>query len=204
MAKDWTGDGWSTFVMNTRKKESEVQENDFYATSPEAIEAFLAVLKRDKLELPKDAWENASGQGHIVKVLKAHGYDVFASDIVDRGCCDEKIDFLSDLSKAGKYSLILTNPPFKFAKEFCEKSLRDVKDDGWVCMFLPLTILEGKDRFKFYRDNPPKYVYVYSSRQGCGKGGGVFKNSGARAYAFIVWHKGEKTEPILRWIPPNN
>jgi hypothetical protein len=202
MEKDWIGDGWSTFVMNTRKKESEVEEGDFYATHPSAVKSFLNQLKEDKIELPKDCWENASGQGHIVNVLKDYGYTVFSSDIKNRGCCDEEIDFLTTTLHKEEYSLILTNPPYKYSLEFCKKSLEYVRDDGWVCMFLPLTILEGKERFLFYKNNPPKYVYVYSARQGCGKGGGEFKNSGARAYCWLVFHKGERTEPTIKWIKP--
>jgi hypothetical protein len=67
-------------------------------------------------------------------------------------------------------------------------------------MLLKITFLETKKRYDFFKINPPKYIYVFVNRQGCGKGGGEFKNGGAALYSWMIWIKGSKTEPIIRWI----
>ena len=41
-----------------------------------------------------DIYEPCCGQGHISKVLIENGYNVFSSDLVDRGYGTPRIDFL--------------------------------------------------------------------------------------------------------------
>ena len=45
---------------------------------------------------------------------------------------------------------ILTNPPYKLAKEFVEHALEVVEDGYYVVMFLKLTFLEGKARKELF------------------------------------------------------
>ena len=54
------------------------------------------------------------------KVLNEDGYDVFSSDLIDRGYGEAPIDFLDDnqIKKIGKYDVVMTNPPFCNGKEF--------------------------------------------------------------------------------------
>lgn len=66
-------------------------------------------------------------------------------------------------------------------------------------MFLKLQFLEGKNRKKFFKENPPKVVYVSSSRLECGING-KFSGTSAVAYAWFVWEKGFKGEPVIRWF----
>lgn len=96
---------------------------------------------------------------------------------------------------------ILTNPPYKYAKEFVEHSL-DLLNKGCYCvMFLKIQFLEGKDRRKLFDNYPPKYVYVNSARQTCYINGDMSKKmSSASCYCWFVWEKGFKGEPIIRWI----
>ena len=44
---------------------------------------------------------------------------------------------------------IITNPPYKYAKEFVEKSLELIREGGKVAMLLKLTFLEGQKRQVF-------------------------------------------------------
>ncbi len=70
-------------------------------------------------------------------------------------------------------------------------------------MLLKIQFLEGKERYKFFRKNPPKFVYVNSSRQNCARNADFkthIRNS-AICYAWFVWQKGFSGEPIIRWIP---
>lgn len=93
---------------------------------------------------------------------------------------------------------IVTNPPYKFAKEFIEKALELVPEGNKVCMFLKIQFMEGKTRRKLFEENPPKTIWVSSSRIQCGKNG-VFKGSMV-AYGWYIWEKGYKGQTTLKWF----
>lgn len=146
----------------------------------------------------------AGGGGHLVTTLRDLGYRVIATDLRDRGCADSTpgVDFLT--ATPDEPCNILTNPPYKYAKEFIEHGL-DILEDGYMLiMFLKLSFLEGKNRKGLYEKNPPKYIYVSSSRIDCAKNGDFtgFKETGnsAVAYAWYVWEKGFTGEPTIRWF----
>lgn len=96
---------------------------------------------------------------------------------------------------------IITNPPYKYALEFVEKALEVVEPGRKVAMFLKLQFLEGKKRKPFFLNNPPKVVYVSSSRILCAKNGKFDEyTSSAVAYAWFVWKKGFSGDPVIKWI----
>lgn len=201
--KDWTGNRNSTFVMlgasNHTNKEREV--NDFYATDPHALEIFLDKLEQDNIKLHRNIWECACGQGHLSEVLKRKGYHVVSSDIFDRGYENTYIiNFLDNINKNIKMD-ILTNPPYKYAQEFVEKSLEIQANGYYTIMFLKIQFLEGQARKKLFQKYPPKYVYVNSARQICYINGDMSKKmSSASCYCWFIWEKGWKGETIVRWI----
>ena len=112
--------------------------NDYYATDPHSVEKLLEVETFDHY-----IWEPACGEGHISKVLEAHGYSVESSDLIYRGFGDtEPCDFLAD-----DYEFdgdIITNPPYKHAQEFVEKALDSIKNGHKVAMLMRLLFVEGK------------------------------------------------------------
>ena len=200
--KDWTGNAKSIFTCNgaSNHSEGERQQHDYYATEPKAVELLL-----EQECFSPYVWECACGEGHISEVLKAHGYKVKSSDLYDRGYeGTETIDFLT-VKKEDIYhdfsSDIITNPPYKYAKEFVGKALEISMDSTKVAMLLKLTFLEGKARKKLFEIAPPKRIYVFSSRVKCAKNG-EFENIGssAVAYAWYVWEKGYKGDPVIKWI----
>lgn len=175
--------------------ESERQKEDYYATYPLAVEK---LLKNE--EFNEHIWECACGEGHISKVLRKHGYNVFSTDIINRGYGDDTYDFLSgDVNKF--YGDIITNPPYKQAQEFIEEALNVIPYGNKVAMLLRLQFLEGKKRRELYKYNPPKRIYVFSGRIPCAKNGDFGEaNRSAVAYAWFVWEKGFQGEPVIRWI----
>lgn len=193
MSKDWTGNYHSVCgclgAHNECKEDRE--ENDFYATHPIAAEWLI------KLEnLDNNIWECACGQGHLGKVFEEHGYNVLATDLIDRGYGQGGVDFLkSDGLFVGD---IVTNPPYKYAQEFIEHALNLIPDGYKVCMFLKVQFLEGKARRELYENCPPRTVYISSSRIQCGRNGD-FKGSMV-AYAWYVWEKGYHGDTILKWF----
>ena len=183
-------------VCLQRSKQSfggEREPNDYYATEPNAVELLL-----EQETFTPYVWEPACGEGHISKVLEAHGYKVLSTDLIDRGYGEGGVDFLSikiaDISRD-----IITNPPYKYAKEFVEHALEISSESTKVAMFLKLTFLEGQSRRELFAKNPPKTVYVSSARLQCGKNG-VFEGSSATAYAWFVWEKGYHGRTVIKWI----
>ena len=167
-------------VGNSRHADAEPY--DYYATDPRAVELLL-----EQERFSENIWEPACGEGHISKVLEAHGHKVFSTDLIDRGFGVGGKDFLTEsMAFDGD---IITNPPYKYARAFVEKALESVPEGNKVAMFLKLTFLEGKARQAFFKKCPPQTVYVSSSRLECGKNG-VFLNGSAVAYAWYVWKKG--------------
>lgn len=210
--RDYTGNSKTVFsiIGASNHSATDRQSDDFYATPPSAVEQLL-----DLVRFPRRIWEPACGLGHISKVLSARGHEVFSTDLVDRGFGIGGIDFLSlrpgngDLGVRGSapslpFSLpfdgsVVTNPPYKFAQEFVETALDLVAEGHKVAMFLKLTFLEGKSRRALFDRGCLERVYVSSSRLGCGKNGTEW-NPSAVCYAWFIWRKGYKGDPVIKWF----
>lgn len=91
---------------------------------------------------------------------------------------------------------IVTNPPYKYAQEFIEHALNILPEGKKACMFLKVQFMEGKSRRKLFDSQPPKRIWVSSSRIQCGRNG-IFKGSMV-AYAWYIWEKGYKGETTLK------
>jgi hypothetical protein len=163
-------------------RRTDAEPNDYYATEPRAIELLLEQEQFSEL-----IWEPACGEGHISKVLEEHGHSVYSTDLIDRGYGLGGKDFLNE--NGVFHGDIITNPPYKQAREFVEKALEVVAPGNKVAMFLKLSFLESKGRRELFRNNPPQAVYVSPSRLQCGKNG-VFGGSSTVAYAWFVWRRG--------------
>lgn len=193
--KDWTGNSQAVHAVNRRCTDS--KENDYYATDPKAVELLL-----EEETFSPYIWECACGEGHISKVLEKHGYKVLSTDLVDRDYGEGGVDFLKLTKEDIKGDLprdIITNPPYKYAKEFVEHALEISADSTKIAMFLKLTFLEGQGRRELFRTNPPQTVYVSSARLECGKDG-VFTGQSAVAYCWVVWRKGHAGPTNIKWI----
>lgn len=192
--KDWIGNKKTTFVTlgSSSHSEHEREENDYYATEPRVIKELFEVE-----QFSPQIWECACGEGHLSEAMKKLGKEVISTDLIARGYGGAGEDFLKQSS--GYDCDIITNPPYKYAQEFCEKALELTGNK--VAMFLKLTFLEGQKRKKFFDKYPPKTVYVYSSRRKCALNGS-FETTGssAAAYAWFVWEKGFRDAPVIKWI----
>jgi hypothetical protein len=174
----------------------ERQENDFYATDPKALEVFL-----DEVGIPiGNVWECACGEGHLAEVLKERRMLGKASDLYDRGYGEVGVNFYEQLSEWN--GDILTNPPYSNAVEFCKHALQLVPTGRFVVMLMRIQFLEGQRRKPFLLSNPPKYVYVSSSRLLLAKNADFVKYNtpSANCYAWFVWQKGYKGETRLGWF----
>lgn len=171
------------------------EQNDFYATDPHALELLL-----DLEDFSENIWECACGEGHLSKVLEKQGYNVRSTDLVDRGYGKSSVDFLKCTEKFD--GDIITNPPYRWGKEFVEKALELIGDGHKVAFFLKVQFLEGKARRKLFDVAPPRKIYVSSHRLRCAKNGDFKKSKDATAvaYAWFIWEKGYKGAPEIGWF----
>jgi len=177
-------------------------ENDFYATDKNSTRGLLDIhnIESDSF------YEPCVGQGHIVEVLKEYfpNAEYTYSDLVDRGYENTQIfDYLNTETDI-KADWIITNPPYKLAKEFISKSLTQANKG--VAMFLKIQFLEGQARKEWFKNTPLKYVYVFSKRQDPLRDGMELnpktgkKWGSTMCFAWFVWEIGYEGEPIIRWI----
>jgi hypothetical protein len=171
------------------------EDNDYYATDPKAIHQ---LLKYESFN--ENIWECACGEGNLSKPLKEYGYNVFSTDLIDRGYQDKELDFLTTNIKFN--GDIITNPPFKYSTEFILKALDSIPMGNKVAMFLKINYLSGKKRYnEIYSKYPPYRVYVFSGRVACSKNNTPegFKG-GAMDYVWMIWEKGKLGPTELKWI----
>ena len=192
--KDWTGNKTSTITTSGFHNNSahERETNDFYATSPVALEKLLEKESFDNV------WECACGMGNLSEVLKAKGIHGKSSDLINRGY-GEQIDFLNhNIDWRGD---IITNPPYREATAFVYKAIETLKDGRKLAMIFPQRYLSSKTRYKLFTQYPPKIVYAFSGRIGCALNNNFNLHSNSAVdYLWIVWQKGFKGDTILKWI----
>ena len=153
-----------------------------------------------ELELFENILEPSCGEGHLSEAFIKNGIQVTSSDLIDRGYGIQK-DFFEYNNWDGD---IVTNPPYKYAQQFVEHALNIIPEGRKVAMFLKIQFLEGKKRKTLFENNPPRTVYVSSSRLLCAKNAEfekMIKGGGsAVAYGWFVWKKGHKGETTLKWF----
>ena len=205
------------YITNHRKKEKEIVPFEFYSTHKNSVRTFLTEFLID--HQIKYAWEPACGLGNISKVLEEFGIKHISSDIVDRTPQLNNfiggLDFLEQKDLIDGFDTIITNPPFKYAEEFVKKAA-ELNPEKYIIMYLKLTFLEGKKRYKLFQDFKPSKIYIHPSRQGCSpEGKEEFNNGGAVCYAWYVWEtddlvlingkdKIKRDHTDIYWLPLNS
>ncbi len=130
------------------------REHDFYPTAPEAT---LALLKKEQrhLEAYGTVWEPACGDGAIAKLLPGN---VIATDLIDRGY-GTLADFLTSPKRA---PAIVTNPPFKLARQFIEHAWWLEVD--YLALLLKSTFWHAANRVSLWRGWAPTVEYKLTWR----------------------------------------
>lgn len=173
--KDWTGNGnsiWKTLGASNHTNE-EREPNEFYATSPEAID-----LLKKKIDLPKQILEPACGSGCLSERLIELGHEVKSYDLIDRGYGEVQDFFkMTEPPFEGDFAIV-TNPPYKIVTPWVLHCLELVPEGHLVCLFLKTTFLESKGRYeKIFRNSPPRQGFTVH-REGL-----VRQKRGLRLYA---------------------
>jgi hypothetical protein len=171
--------------------------HDLYSTPDVAVEALLRVWTPPAGII----WEPASGLNPIVKVLRAHGHDVIASDLVDYGADPTArygVDFLTATAPPGVTSVI-TNPPFKLIEQFVAHAGALVP---CVCVLCRLAFLESERRCRLLDDAGLHQVFVFRKRLPMMHDAfwtGKKANSGM-AFAWMIWTRSYRGPALLRRV----
>ena len=182
----------SIFTGGATQTHGKRQGEDYYATPPTTTKLFLDSFDLSKF---KNILEPSCGGGYMAEVIKEYypNANIDCTDLIDRGYGQGGIDFLNhNFDK--QYDLVITNPPFKLAKEFIEKAL-EVSNDT-VIMLAKIQLLESEDRKDFLKNSCLKYIYGHSKRQSCWKNGDSINPntgkqwSGAMMLAWYVFERG--------------
>lgn len=181
-------------------------ENDFYATNPVAVGKLLAKYDFNGTTM----LEPCVGMGHIAYTVSAiyhhsKNIEVTALDIVDRGYPDTIVQNFLTWETDKKFEMIISNPPYSLGKEFIEKGMELLTENGQMAMFLKIQFLEGAKRKELFEKYPPKYIYVFRNRMATFNNGEPLDPNGKKwattmCHAWFVWEKGSTSEPIVRWI----
>jgi hypothetical protein len=174
------------------------RKDDLYETPECATRALLAVES-----LPSGPiWEPACGPGAIVRVLRAAGHRVYATDLVDYGSPDQDahgVDFLMESSAPDSIASIVTNPPFKLADQFVRHALLLCPR---VYMLLRLAFLESERRSGILDNGLLKRVYVFRERLPMMHRAGWDgpRASSAMAFAWFCWDRQHRGPAALHRI----
>jgi len=169
------------------------EKDDFYPTFPAATEALLRVET-----FTGSIWECACGEGDMSRVLEAAGHQVISTDLEDRGFGEPRTDFLMEWQ--ARAPNIVTNPPFKLAREFVDHAL--ALSTGKVAMFLRLAFLEGVERGAWFPSTPLARVWIMSRRVPMQRGRlkAVGDGHGVIAFAWLVWDHDHAGAPTIGWL----
>ena len=160
------------------------EKDDFYPTPPEATMALM-----DRETFNGNIWECACGNGAMSKVIIYKGYEVYSSDLIDRGYGKTGIDFLKADKKVDN---IITNPPFNLSTEFTIKALKQAKYQ--VAMLNKLSFLEGLKRKELvFSQKKLKKIWIFSRRV-------RFGGNGLMAFAWFIFDKNYNGLPEVDWI----
>lgn len=196
----------SKALMVTRRSSYDEHLDDF-PTPPWATRALLRYVMPSIRIKNKLVDEPACGRGHMVKVLRESGANVWGSDIFDYGGLqDDMLDYLDERSSRAPCDLVISNPPFKLAQRFVERALGHTRL-GVAMILRTLWIDTGDKRYEFVNKNPPNLVMVYAGRMDAARGKILRSNSSFMSHSVFWWdHRARLISgqrPALGWIPPS-
>lgn len=184
-------------LINQRENKQDYQKTlDFFPTPKYATRMLFEYGDLD-INQYSTVLEPCAGMYHMSSTIEEFITNITAKDIIHGD------DFLNN-SCDKKYDWVITNPPYKYATEFVNKSLK-LTNKG-VCMFLRYTFNEGQRRYEaLFKDNPPSKILNFSKRIGL-KHGETDSNAGSAVlYQWFIWEHGwDENYSKLYYLPPIN
>jgi hypothetical protein len=178
-------------IQNRNAYDDGLDDLDPYFTCPEAVASLIAL---EGNRLPQRLWEPAAGDGAIVRLLRAAGHSVIASDVHDYGLegCGIR-DYLTAEPPAGIEGIV-TNPPYRLAQQFAEKALGEVP---YVAFLVRSNFdVEGVKRMPFRASHPPTRIWRSARRLPMMHRYGWTGNRAPSntPYSWLVWERGMPRE----------
>jgi hypothetical protein len=153
-------------------------------------------------------YDPSCGWGTITWCAQGAGYDVWGSDIVDRGRHGlgghfRKRDFLTLAPVPWKIKpfSIVCNPPFDFVQEFCEHALEvGAEKVAMICLVRRLNAAH------WLRALPLERVWLLTPRPSMPPGSWIAKGGkpggGTQDFCWLVFNRGRRLipDPELKWL----
>jgi hypothetical protein len=174
---------------------------DDFPTPPWATRGFMEHIMADQGPFSKmSCLEPACGAGHMAEVLKEYFGEVRSSDAYSYGYGAVR-DYLDIPYEANAVDWVITNPPFRLAEQFVQRSL--VVARRGVAVLVRTVFIESVGRYRnLFEHNPPVKFAQYTERVPMVRGRLDRKASTATGYAWLVWEKSSATSTRLMWVPP--
>lgn len=185
------------FIISATNRGAERKPQDFYSTPIDCVENFInnyGVIQGKILE-------PSAGNGNIIQALRNKNIngDITAIELREEefdnlNKISDKViiaDFLNGLDYTEKYDYIIGNPPYTYAREFIERSLSMLNENGKLIFLLRTAFLESKSRYDFWQENPLSGLYVLSKRPSFING-----KIDATSYSWFVWDKSADNQEI--------
>lgn len=173
---------------------------DYDPTPPDATSAFLL---REKAHIRAHGglvWEPCAGGGHVASVLQVFGFEVEASDIVDRGWPGTRVESFFDVAEA-RAPIQITNPPYNQinSRDGHGRWLRHSLDLGqsYVALLLNADWAAARQNGfdALFRDHPPSVEYLCCWKIDF-RGGG----SPPQRNSWFVWDRNRPAPGPDEWI----
>lgn len=142
-------------------------------------------------------YDPACGAGRIMESARRAGYRAHGSDIVRRCPETAEADFLKAVGTADN---IVTNPPFKIAREFALHAMS--LTTGKVAMIFPVRRLNALH--SWVDTMPLRRVWLLTPRPSMPPGdfikAGGKPGQGTIDFCWMVWKRGFVGRPEIRWL----
>lgn len=174
---------------------------DDFPTPPWATRALIEHVIGSSEVKGMTCLEPAAGRGYMSRPLAEYFASVDSADAHPYGFGKVR-DFLTHPYEALSHDWVITNPPFRLAEEFVERSIKVARVG--VAILARTVFLESVGRYEtIFRKAPPTTFAQFSERVPMIKGRVDAKASTATGYAWFVWVKSKQNEhPKLSWVPP--
>lgn len=164
---------------------------DFYVEEPWASQALFAAQQFGGL-----VYDPACGKGNILESARRVGLAVMGTDIVDRGCGQAPVNFLSPWRWRAEN--IITNPPFSLAERFIIRALGIATEK--VAILSRVGFLASRRRRALFESTPLARVLIFSDRIRLMPNGEDVGNSPSVDHCWLIWRRGHVGPPTVGWL----
>lgn len=191
--------------MSQRNSGYERQPDDLYQTP-----AWVTRALRPHIPLRVGSvWECAAGDGKMSRALEECGFNVYSTDIN----AEVPLNFLTAFPFGIKETVvdaIITNPPYKLARQFIENALHLTKDQrGVVAMLLRIDFDSAATRKNLFGDNLAwtrkvvltKRIAWFEEEDAEKRARGEKVSSPSFNHAWYIWDWRNDREPTIAYAP---